>query len=145
MTLTNADRQRLHRERVKVRLQDDPGEVSRLSGELAALRTAVRALQKPSAELLPLTEQQLQDRADMVADLLSSRAWWRKSRKEPPRFLGWTRDQWTFAPEELLRHFGLQDAVKSGLNLMQRDLHENLESRGRRLKSGARFTKFRGE
>jgi hypothetical protein len=86
MAMTNAQRQARWRERNKIR--------------------------RP-AEGLPLSREQVQDR-EKILGLVP------QAPSEPlsqdldlePRFMGWTRCQWISAPEEILRHFGLYEALE---------------------------------
>ena len=143
MNKSNAERQRLFRERRKAQLEENPNEVSRLLQENAMLREQVRALQKPAHETaMALTPEQHVDRSRLLADLTSERAWWRKARN-PPRFLGWTRDQWLAnATPDLQELFGLKAAIEVAGRLMQLDLSINLEKKARRLKNKSEVATF---
>jgi len=83
MALTNAERQKRHRERVKTALRGDGAKV--------------------------LTAEQIADRDAVMADPI-----WPvptgAAKDQMPRFLGWTRYEWSAAPEPMIDHFGMRDA-----------------------------------
>ena len=59
--------------------------------------------------------------------------------------MGWNREEWLSAPEEMIAHFGLTETIRKGGELMQRDLNENLERRGRRSRAGKLFGSYKGQ
>src|SRR5437870_1150330 len=121
-SLSNAERQRLYRQRVKDRFESEPNELTRLNAENARLRASIPQLRRKS-DLPALTPEQEVERAALIADLTSSRPWWRKARIKPPSFMGWSRENWLQAPDELLAHFGLVESVALAQRKMQLDLH----------------------
>jgi hypothetical protein len=137
--LSNAERQRRHRQRVSDQLSGDASETTRLRNENVRLREAF-ALVRRSRSAIALDEQQERQFQDIVADLTSDRAWWRRSRTAPATFMGYTRDQWLMAPAELIAFFGLTDAVANARVKMRRSIHSNLEQRARRLSPKDRVT-----
>jgi len=137
--ISNADRQRRFRERVKHRLASEPNELTRLHAENARLRASIDALRRVS-RLGGLTHEQEIARGQLLADLLSPRAWWRRAAKPPPAFMGYTREGWMSAPKELRDYFGLTDTIEAAYEIMQRDLHKHMERRGRRMKHRRSWT-----
>lgn len=137
--ISNADRQRRYRQRVKDRLAEEPNELTRLHAENARLRASIDALRRIS-RVGGLTREQEIDRAQLLADLLSPRAWWRKAARPVPAFMGYTREGWMSAPKELRDYFGLTETVDAAYDIMQRDLHKHMDRRGRRLKERRSWT-----
>jgi len=131
MSLTNAQRQRLFRQRRQSQVAGTDTEAARLALENAQLKAAIRALRKHGAGPFSLTEQQHLDRAEVMADLISDRSWWRKPRKQAPLFMGFNRDGWTSMPAELKEHCGLSDAIKEGSEKRTSDLDKRMQRRPR--------------
>jgi len=87
MALSNAERQRRHRERVKAKLAA-PG-VHGAAGCLSAEQTADRdAVMDGPIYPVPKDTSQL------------------------PTFMGWNRYDWSYAPEALIDHFGMRSAFE---------------------------------
>jgi hypothetical protein len=135
--LTNAERQRLFRERRKLQLQDDPAEASRLREENNRLRAALR-MRSQDIGSVALTEEQEAQRAMLIGDLLSDRSWENLPRKAPPKFMGMTREEWMHMKLEVQEHFGLAKAIETARRIMQLELHSKVENAGRRFRTTKR-------
>jgi hypothetical protein len=137
-SMTNAERQRRYRERRQMQIEGGETEASRLLQENALLKSALANMRKFDRDggLSSLTEQQSFQRAAMIADLLSDRPWWRRSRKTPVTFMGHTRDDW-LSPwmSELAAHFGLTPIVAQARRKRDLDLEKNAKRADRRLRA----------
>jgi hypothetical protein len=131
--LTNAERQRLFRERRKAQLQDHPSEASRLREENDRLRAALRIRSQETGRVA-LTAEQEGQRDLLIGDLLSDRSWEKLPRKTPPKFMGMTREEWMHTKSEVQEHFGLAKAIETAGRIMRLELHSKVENAGRRFR-----------
>jgi hypothetical protein len=107
MALSNAERQRRYRKRLKAQAQladrqCDPNELQELRDRVATLE----------AELarggLKLSASDLADREALEADFMFP---FPEDRSTLPRFMGWDRLDWARAPDPIVRYFGLMETV----------------------------------
>ena len=108
MTLSNAERQRRYRERLKARArsadrQSDPSELEMLRAQVAALEAE---LARGSVQL---SASDLQDRWRILLDAMFP---FPEDRSGLPRFMGWDRLDWALAPDPIVAHFGMAEAVE---------------------------------
>ncbi len=110
MPLTNAERQKRHRSRLKAAASTGDG----LTPEQIADRDAVM-----SEPLYPMP---------------SARA-----RLQMPRFMGWERYEWSAAPKALVEHFGMRtawdgwQAEQAAMQVKMQDLHDGVQARAERI------------
>jgi len=132
MALSNAERQRRYREKLKRQARSGNGEeAERLRATIAALEAELVALKaSPSLQLAPAEEA---DRVEVMNDpadpghLVGYRPW-PEDRTSLPRFLGWNRIDWAHAPERVIDAFGMRWAV----DLWRREWDEFLAAKGER-------------
>ena len=114
MALSNAQRQRRFRQRRETREQaaraHDASEIERLRGEILHLRARnvvlKMELERDSAKLSPA---QIEDRGVISCDEMFP---FPQDRSTLPRFMGWDRLDWVRAPDEMVRHFDMTEAVE---------------------------------
>ncbi len=106
MPLTNAERQKRHRDRLKVAASMVVG----LTAEQTADRDAVM-----SEPLYPVPPAH--------------------ARLQMPRFMGWERYEWSAAPKALVDHFGMRaawdgwQAEQAAMEARTQDLHDRVQAR----------------
>ncbi len=106
MPLTNAERQKRHRDRLKV----------------------------AASTVVGLTAEQIADRDAVMSEPLypvpSAHA-----RLQMPRFMGWERYEWSAGPEALVDHFGMRaawdgwQAEQAAMEARTQDLHDRVQAR----------------
>ena len=123
MALSNAERQRRFRERLKARAcavdqRCDPDELHSLRERVALLEAE---LARGGVGLSPAD---LKDRDMIQHDPMFP---FPEDRATLPRFLGWDRLDWAMAPDPIVAHFGLSEAVwwwREGLVALADELPE---------------------
>jgi hypothetical protein len=132
MALSNAERQRRYREKLKQQARSGGGEeVARLEAVIAELRAEIEELK--AAPSLQLSAAEEADRVEVMNDPadpghLVAYHPWPQDRSALPRFLGWDRIAWTHAPERVIDTFGMRWAV----DIWRREWDEHLAARGER-------------
>ncbi len=108
MALSNAERQQRYRERLKARARAadrlcDTGEIMQLKKRIALLEAELaRGGTKLSAA----------DLEDCLTIALDAMFPFPEDRSTLPRFMGWDRLDWAMAPDAIVAHFDMTEAVE---------------------------------